>query len=98
MNWLIHIIGIDNEAGRYYAFWSGFGSDIGEVAILGGMAAFYRRHTCHVDSPRFCWRWGAHQVVGTPYRACRRHHPAVPEKVTPGHIAEAHQEARGSNS
>jgi hypothetical protein len=93
VNWLIHILGIDNEAGRFYAFWSGFGSDIGEVAILGGMFEFYRRHTCHVDHPRFCWRWGAHHVPGTPYRTCRKHHPTVPNKVTADHIAAVHDDA-----
>jgi hypothetical protein len=94
MNWLVHILGIDNEAGRWYAFWSGAGSDIGEVAILGGMVAFWRRHSCHVDSPRFCWRPGTHQVVGTPYRTCKKHHPAVPERVTADHIASAHADAQ----
>lgn len=94
MNWLVHILGIDNEAGRWYALWSGVGSDVGEVAILGGMVAFWRRHSCHVDSPRFCWRWGAHPVEGTPFRACKRHHPAVPDKVTAAHIAAAHADAQ----
>ena len=97
MNWLVHFLGIDNEAGRFYAFWSGFGSDIGEVAILGGLAGLYKRHTCHVDSPRFCWHPGTHPVVGTPYRACKKHHPGVPKKVTADHITTAHQEAQGTD-
>lgn len=94
MNWLAHILGLDNPAGGWELFWSGFGSDIGEVAILGGMAAFYRKHTCHVDSPRFCWRWGAHQVAGTPYKTCAKHHPDVPEQVTADHITAAHRDAQ----
>lgn len=94
MSWLAHILGIDNESGPIYAFWSGFGSDIGELAILGGMVTFYRRHTCHVNHPRFCWRWGAHPVEGTPYKTCRRHHPAVPDRVSAEHIHAAHRDAQ----
>lgn len=95
MNWLLHVTGIDNEAGRWYALWSGFGSDIGEFALVGAAVAFYRRHTCHVDSPRFCWRPGTHPVTGTPFRTCKKHHPEVPNEVTPDHIQAAHAEATG---
>lgn len=94
MNWAVHLMGIDNPVGRWELFWSGFGSCLTEFALLGGMVAFYRRHTCHVDSPHFCWRWGAHPVAGTPFRACKRHHPAVPERVTADHIAAAHADAQ----
>jgi hypothetical protein len=90
---LAHILGLDGPS--YWAnFWSGFGSCLSEFALLGGLFAFYRRHTCHVDSPRFCWRLGVHQVVGTPYRACKKHHPAVPDKVTAEHIQAAHNDAQ----
>jgi hypothetical protein len=95
--WLLHLLdryGITDTNGRWYALWSGFGSDVGEVALLGGMVAFYRRHTCHVDDPRFCWRWGAHPVPNTAFRACRKHHPAVPKKVTAQHIQAAHDDAQ----
>ncbi len=93
MAWLAHILGIDNVSGAWYAFWSGFGSDLGEVAIVGSLLAAYRRHTCHVDSPRFCWRPGVHPVEGTPYKVCKRHHPRVPDAVSAHHIAQAHQQA-----
>lgn len=98
MNWLEHALGMDNLSGPIYGLWSGFGSDVGEFALFGAAIAFYRRHTCHVDSPRFCWRWGAHQVAGTPYRACKKHHPDVPEKVTASHIAAAHDDAQAPGS
>lgn len=94
MNWLAHIIGIDNATGRWELFWSGFGSCLTEFALLGGLATLYRRHTCHVDSPRFCWRPGVHAVSGTPYRTCKKHHPDVPDRVTADHIAAAHDEAQ----
>lgn len=90
MHWLAHLLGLDNMSGPWYGFWSGFGSDLGELAIFGGLFATYRRHTCHVDHPRFCWRPGVHPVEGTPYRACKKHHPAVPDKVSAEHIAAAH--------
>lgn len=94
MNWLVHILGIDNMSGRWYGFWSGFGSDIGQITLVGALAAFYRRHTCHVDTPRYCWRWAAHPVAGTPYRACKKHHPQVPDKISAAHIAAAHDDAQ----
>lgn len=62
-------------AGPGYQFWSGIGSDIGEIAIVGGAIAIYRRHNCHVHR---CWRlsWHAHPDHGHP--VCRRHHPDHP--------------------
>ena len=33
--WLAHNLGLYNETGPWYAFWSGFGSDIGEYAVFG---------------------------------------------------------------
>lgn len=96
MSWLLHLLdeyGITNMNNRWYAFWSGSGSDIGEIALLGALVGMYKRHTCHVDSPRFCWRPGTHPVEGTPFRACKRHHPAVPDRVTADHLADAHRDA-----
>lgn len=29
MNWLLHVAGIDNVSGRWYAFWSGIAGDAG---------------------------------------------------------------------
>lgn len=92
-HWFLHITGANNEQGTWYGFWSGFGSDIGEVTIIGGLVAMYRKHTCH--QPR-CWRLGHHPVAGTPYMACRRHHPALPDKAQPGDITRAYDKARSS--
>lgn len=72
MGWLAHILGLDDMAGRWYGFWSGFGSDLGEIAIIGGLISIVRRHNCHVHH---CWRVGRHPVQGTPHVVCRRHHP-----------------------
>lgn len=89
LSWFTHVAGISSETGPWYAFWSGLGSDIAEVAILGGVWSLYRKHTCHVDR---CWRISRHPVAGTPYIVCRKHHPTVPATVTHDHIKEAHSE------
>lgn len=53
-----------------YWFWSGIGSDIGEVTILGAVIGLYRHHNCHVNG---CWRRGKPDPAhGFP--ACKHHH------------------------
>lgn len=92
MSWLAHVLGLDNGSGPIYLAWSGPGADLGEFAIVGGLFAAYKKHTCHVDSPRFCWRPGVHPVPGTAFKTCARHHPTVPNRISAEHIAEAHAE------
>ncbi len=86
--WLLHLAGIDNPAGPWYAFWSGLGGDITEFAIVGGLASVYWRHTCHVDR---CWRIGRHPVEGTGFTVCRRHHPEG--APTHQHVLRLHRRA-----
>ncbi len=57
-----------NPSGRWYVFWSGFGSDIAEFAILGSIITLYRRHRC-----ASCWRLAHHPVPGTIYKTCHKH-------------------------
>jgi hypothetical protein len=83
MIWLLHVFGIDDTSGRWYGFWSGFGSDLG---LIAGAAAFLRAKNCHVHG---CWRIGRHPVEGTLYTTCRRHHPAG--APTHEHIHKAHR-------
>lgn len=71
MHWLLHVLGTDNVSGTAYAFWSGFGSDLGEVAIIGGLVSVYRRHNCEVHG---CWRLGRHATAAGQH-VCRVHHP-----------------------
>ncbi len=47
IGWLLSVLGVTNEAGHWYAFWSGFGSDVGEVAIVGGLIDVARRMIRH---------------------------------------------------
>jgi hypothetical protein len=70
---LLRILGVDDLSGPWYGFWSGFGSDLGELAIVGGLVAVARRHNCHVHH---CWRVGRHPVEGTTFVVCRRHDPS----------------------
>lgn len=43
-----HFTGIDNGTGSWYLFWSGFGSDISEFAILGYLINWYKKHREHM--------------------------------------------------
>ena len=69
---ILHMLGVDDVSGRWYGFWSGFGSDIGELAIIGGLITIARHHNCHQPG---CWRLGRHHIEGTEYVVCRKHHP-----------------------
>lgn len=88
-SWLQVHTGTVNEPGPYYGFFSGFGSDLSEIAIVAGLVTVYRKHNCHVDR---CFRIGRYPVAGTPYTTCRRHHPHVDANPTAEDIAAAHIE------
>ena len=92
MIWLLHWLAVHtgtiNEGGPYYGFWSGFGSDIGEVAILGGLATVVRRHNCEVHK---CWRLGRHQTAAG-HHVCRAHHPD--DRLTHQDVLDAHAATR----
>ncbi len=59
---LMTFLGIDTVNGRWYAFWSGFGSDIQEFGIFGLIFLFWRRHNCH---ELHCLRIGHHELTST---------------------------------
>jgi len=93
LHWLAVHTGTVNEAGPYYGFFSGFGSDIGEVMIITGMAVGAHHANCHVKG---CWRWG-HPVGGLPYRLCHRHNPdhhGEKRNVAIDHILDQHRQTR----
>lgn len=60
-------------AGPWYGFFSGFGSDLGEIVLIGGVIGLWRRYTCHATW--WCWRHPHHQVGDSPYYVCAHHHP-----------------------
>jgi hypothetical protein len=78
---------------KYYNFWSGFGSDLGEATLISavgiGVYTGVRKVNCHT---RGCWRIGHHRLDGTPYILCRHHHPDVPNGgASHQHILEQHR-------
>lgn len=91
-HWLAYMTGSLNTSGAppNYNFFSGFGSDLGELTLLGGLIAVYRRHNCEV---RKCWRLGRHQTAAQ-HHVCRRHHPD--DHLTAGDIHAAHHAVKGA--
>lgn len=87
LHWLAVHTGTINETGPYYGFWSGFGSDLGELTIFAAVIGIYKKHNCH---ERGCWRLAKFDVTGTPYKVCRKHHPTIPDKAIKGEIKRAH--------
>jgi hypothetical protein len=93
-HWIALHTGILNGGpDRYYNFWSGFGSDLGEATLISavgiGVYTGARKVNCHTKG---CWRIGHHTLEGTPYILCRRHHPYVPNGgATHEHILEQHR-------
>jgi hypothetical protein len=75
-HWLAVHTGTVNEPGPYYAFWSGFGSDLAEFAIIGtiatGVYQVVKKYNCHEPG---CWRVGNHAAAGGQFYLCYRHHP-----------------------
>ncbi len=94
-HWLAVHTGTVNEAGPYYGFLSGAGSDLSEIAIIGALGGILRRHNCEVKG---CWRLGRHQTAAG-HHVCRVHHPddhLTAERVVADH--EAAQAEPGGTS
>ena len=95
MNWLwVHLLnglGVrPRTPSTAYNWWSGAGSDVGELAILGALITGYRHVNCHTKG---CFRIGHHPVEGTTYKTCRRHHPVFkdhPKRPSLAHIHALH--------
>lgn len=69
LNWT----GANNTSGNQYGFWSGFGSDLGEIVLLGGAITLYKRHNCAVPKcPRIAHK--KYEVKETKQYTCRTHH------------------------
>ena len=89
IHWIAEHMGLDNLSGTYYGFWSGIGSDLGEVTLLAAVVGLWRAHACHVNH---CWRIGHRKVPGTDHIACRRHHPT--DAPTHAEMLDDHDQAR----
>jgi hypothetical protein len=72
-HWLLDVTGtvIPSNGSRWYNFWSGFGSDLGEAVIIGAVINWYRTHKC-----TSCFRLSHHDVAGTHFRTCHKHFTA----------------------
>lgn len=58
--------------GQGYQWWSGIGSDIGEITVVVGIVVWLRARNCHVHRcPRLSW----HPDPDHGHPVCRRHHP-----------------------
>ena len=87
-HWLLNFTGTNIPEGgsKWYNFWSGFGSDLGELVIIGSLVGLYKHHNCHVKG---CWRIGRHPVDGTPYITCHKHAtPAIHQQLHKKHEKE----------
>jgi hypothetical protein len=95
-HWLAVHTGTVNEPGPYYGFWSGFGSDLTEVGVIGaistGIYQLVKRYNCHEPG---CWRVGTHPADGGQFSLCYRHHPDFQgQKPTHEMIARLHREQK----
>ena len=93
-HWLQVHTGTVNETGPYYGFWSGFGSDLTEFAIIGtiatGVYQVVKKYNCHYPG---CWRVGNHPAAGGQFSLCYLHHPDYQgKKPTRDLIQRLHQE------
>lgn len=82
----------------YYNFWSGIGSDLGEItlvtAVLTILVGAYRKVNCNDPD---CWRIGKHPTEGGTFHFCHHHHPelqhAAGRKLTLEEMHWHHHEA-----
>lgn len=87
---IAQFFGLTNGTSRAYLFWSGIGSDLGELAIIGGLVQLYRQHNCREHR---CPRLGLHTYAdadGQIHPVCRLHHPLM-GKGHHIHFAEMHR-------
>lgn len=90
MHWISHWTGLDNGSGAFYLFWSGFGSFLLSLSVLGGLIGVWRKHLCHQDR---CWRFARHpiEIDGVGHALCRKHHPGTGGRLTSERIVAAHR-------
>jgi hypothetical protein len=95
-NWVspfLHGIGVEPRTpSTAYNFWSGFGSDLSEFAIIGYMAKAAHHANCHTYR---CWRLGRHVVANGQYKLCshchRQLHDIKKSEQTLKHIIGVHE-------
>ena len=74
----VHELGRPGATGPHggYWFWSGIGSDLGElsivIAVVSTALLAYRKHECHIHR---CRRLAWHPDPEHGHPVCKRHHP-----------------------
>jgi hypothetical protein len=82
-------------SGPGYQFWSGAGSDLSELTLLGLLIGGWRAVNCHVPH---CLRLGRHPTADGHYKLCRKHHPDLPDsRPSLEQIHAAHSNAKARN-
>lgn len=100
MNWLLHFLGVrPTVPNGAYNWWSGAGSDLGEVAIVGALVTIVRHHNCGTSG---CFRFGRHEyeMNGVKHKLCKKHHPAVDHKheFSAQEFADHHTKTKGRDA
>lgn len=88
-HWLYQFFGLDSGSGSRYLFWSGPGSDLGELMIVGGLYTFVRKHNCHRN---WCPRVGRFPQNNWHY--CRKHHSLDDPGQPPTHLESGYEYTR----
>lgn len=85
-HWVAIHTGTENAGpDKFYNWWSGFGSDLGEAtliaAILGPIYVAARHHNC---ATRGCWRLTTHTIedpdTHVKHNQCVKCHPGIPSE------------------
>lgn len=91
LSWLYWHLGV-NGTGPYYGFFSGVGSDIGEVfdtiALCVTAWTLYLKHNCHVTG---C-PWIARRPTAAGDYVCHKHHPEG--RLTHADVIARHETAK----
>jgi hypothetical protein len=87
LHWLAYWAGLTDANSPPYLFFSGIGPCLMGLGIGTFAGGWLRHHNCH---QRGCWRIARHQVAGTDWVVCAKHHPAG--APTAEHIADAHKD------
>lgn len=80
--WWVEVhTGTVNESGPYYGFFSGFGSDLQEAAILAAIWTGARHLNCREKRcPRITLHTMEDPETHVKYRVCPKHHPLIPDE------------------
>ena len=88
-------IGTSPRAVFWYSWWSGAGSDMGELTLVAGMLALYKAHlNCSVTGCPWPGRHVSQGDDGRTYKTCHKHHPGVDHgrRITQADIDTVHAE------